>query len=54
MSFCADTHDLIWTMYFLYSCRLQNSTNSYIPHNKEWIKEKIYDMLKKQAGPGRR
>ena len=34
--------------------RLQNSTNSYIPHNKEWIKEKIYEMLKKQAGPGRR
>jgi hypothetical protein len=28
----------------------QPTTASYIPHNKEWLKEKIYGMLKKQAG----
>ncbi|XP_064403440.1 enhancer of rudimentary homolog [Halichondria panicea] len=28
----------------------QSSTNTYAPHNKEWLKEKIYGMLKKQAG----
>ncbi|KAI8484766.1 hypothetical protein Bbelb_375290 [Branchiostoma belcheri] len=28
----------------------QKSTNTYAPCNKEWIKEKIYIMLRKQAG----
>ncbi|CAI8043311.1 Enhancer of rudimentary homolog [Geodia barretti] len=28
----------------------QPSAASYIPHNKEWLKEKIYGMLKIQAG----
>ncbi|XP_041354020.1 enhancer of rudimentary homolog isoform X2 [Gigantopelta aegis] len=23
---------------------------AYVPHNKDWIKEKIYNMLRKQAG----
>ncbi|XP_053667799.1 protein enhancer of rudimentary-like [Anopheles marshallii] len=27
----------------------QESTQSYAPHNKEWIKEKIYIMLKQAA-----
>lgn len=26
------------------------TTSSYIPHNKEWIKERIYVLLRKQAG----
>eukprot|EP00731_Ephydatia_muelleri_P027752 Em0019g625a len=33
---------------------LQPSTGTYHPHNKEWIKEKIYGMLKKQANPSPR
>ncbi|CAI9730372.1 enhancer of rudimentary homolog [Octopus vulgaris] len=28
----------------------QKSTGTYVPHNKEWMKEKIYIMLRKQAG----
>ncbi|CRK88523.1 CLUMA_CG002240, isoform A [Clunio marinus] len=28
----------------------QRSTNTYAPYNKEWIKEKIYILLKKAAG----
>lgn len=34
-------------------CRHQSTSNMYSPHNKEWLKEKIYGMLKKQAGPSR-
>jgi len=29
---------------------LSAKTSSYIPHNKDWIKEQIYNMLRKQAG----
>ncbi|XP_039270551.1 enhancer of rudimentary homolog [Styela clava] len=28
----------------------QKSTQTYAPFNKEWIKEKIYILLRKQAG----
>lgn len=28
----------------------QKSTNTYAPYNKDWIKEKIYILLKKAAG----
>ena len=28
----------------------QKSTNAYAPYNKEWIKEKIYILLRRQAG----
>uniref|UniRef100_A0A1A9W6E4 Protein enhancer of rudimentary n=1 Tax=Glossina brevipalpis TaxID=37001 RepID=A0A1A9W6E4_9MUSC len=28
----------------------QKSTNTYAPYNKEWIKEKIYVLLKRAAG----
>jgi len=28
----------------------QKSTGTYVPHNKDWIKEKIYVLLRKQAG----
>ncbi|XP_049277764.1 enhancer of rudimentary homolog [Anopheles funestus] len=28
----------------------QKSTNTYAPYNKEWIKEKIYVLLKQAAG----
>ncbi|XP_046550935.1 enhancer of rudimentary homolog isoform X1 [Haliotis rubra] len=28
----------------------QKSIGTYIPHNKDWMKEKIYNMLRKQAG----
>lgn len=34
---------------FVLFFRQQTSTNTYVPHNKEWLKEKIYGMLKKQA-----
>eukprot|EP00088_Acartia_fossae_P003004 TRINITY_DN11251_c0_g1_i1.p1 TRINITY_DN11251_c0_g1~~TRINITY_DN11251_c0_g1_i1.p1 ORF type:complete len:104 (-),score=30.15 TRINITY_DN11251_c0_g1_i1:258-569(-) len=27
----------------------QKSTNTYAPYNKEWIKEKIYILLRRQA-----
>ncbi|VDK32794.1 unnamed protein product [Gongylonema pulchrum] len=26
-----------------------SSTNTYAPHNKEWIKQEIYTLLRKQA-----
>lgn len=29
---------------------LDKNTVAYSPHNKEWIKEKIYILLRKQAG----
>ena len=35
---------------FLHICRHQPTTATYVPHNKEWLKEKIFGMLKKQAG----
>lgn len=28
----------------------QKSTNTYAPYNKEWIKEKIYVLLRQAAG----
>ncbi|XP_064603061.1 enhancer of rudimentary homolog [Liolophura sinensis] len=28
----------------------QKSLGTYVPHNKDWLKEKIYIMLRKQAG----
>ncbi|XP_072022482.1 enhancer of rudimentary homolog isoform X1 [Amphiura filiformis] len=28
---------------------LQKNTKTYAPYNKDWIKEKIYDQLRKQA-----
>ena len=28
----------------------QKTTATYAPHNKEWLKEKIYDLLRQQAG----
>ena len=28
----------------------QKSTNAYAPYNKDWIKEKIYILLRRQAG----
>lgn len=28
----------------------QKSTNTYAPYNKDWIKEKIYILLRKAAG----
>ncbi|WAR18631.1 ERH-like protein [Mya arenaria] len=28
----------------------QKNLGMYIPHNKDWLKEKIYIMLRKQAG----
>lgn len=28
----------------------QKSSGTYTPHNKEWIKEKIYELLRRQAG----
>ncbi|XP_046678539.1 enhancer of rudimentary homolog [Homalodisca vitripennis] len=27
----------------------QKSTNTYVPYNKDWIKEKIYVLLRRQA-----
>jgi len=26
------------------------TTSTYVPHNKDWIKEKIYELLRRQAG----
>ena len=37
-----------WVVLFVYR-RQQPSTNTYVPHNKDWLKEKICAMLKKQA-----
>ncbi len=34
-------------LYLAYS--LDKNTLSYAPHNKDWIKEKIYVLLRKQA-----
>ncbi|CAH1263179.1 enhancer of rudimentary homolog [Branchiostoma floridae] len=31
----------------------QKSTNTYAPHDKDWIKEKIYILLRKQAEQAR-
>ena len=31
----------------------EKETNSYMPYNKEWVKEKIYVSLRRQAGGGR-
>jgi len=28
----------------------QKSSATYVPHNKDWIKERIYILLRKQAG----
>lgn len=30
--------------------RYQKISSTYLPHNKDWLKEKIYIMLRKQAG----
>ena len=30
----------------------QKSTNTYAPYNKDWIKEKIYVLLRRAAGHG--
>ncbi|KXJ18925.1 enhancer of rudimentary homolog [Exaiptasia diaphana] len=32
------------------SCLVCTKSKMYTPHNKEWIKEQIYIMLRKQAG----
>ncbi|KAK2160277.1 hypothetical protein LSH36_137g07063 [Paralvinella palmiformis] len=33
------------------SCLVYEKTSGkYVPHNKDWIKEKIYILLRKQAG----
>ncbi|CAJ0963785.1 unnamed protein product, partial [Mesorhabditis belari] len=31
------------------SCMVLNGQKTYTPHNKEWIKEKIFAMLRSQA-----
>lgn len=32
------------------SCSLDIKSGNYEPHDKEWVKEQIYSMLRKQAG----
>ncbi|EDO29024.1 predicted protein, partial [Nematostella vectensis] len=32
------------------SCLVSQKNRHYAPHNKDWIKEQIYIMLRKQAG----
>jgi len=44
--FVDQLHDLSCLVY-------QKSTNTYAPYNKEWIKEKIYILLRRQASGGR-
>ena len=34
----------------LFEYSLEPKTGKYEPHNKDWVKEKIYVMLRKQAG----
>ena len=41
--FCYQLADLSCLVY-------QKSTNAYAPYNKDWIKEKIYILLRRQAG----
>jgi hypothetical protein len=36
--------------YVFFSYSLDTKSGKYEPHNKEWVKEKIYVMLRKQAG----
>ena len=43
MKFCSQLADLSCLVY-------QKSTNAYAPYNKDWIKEKIYILLRRQAG----
>jgi hypothetical protein len=37
-------------MVFLMSCRLDLETKTYLPCGKEWIKKKVFQVLKNQAG----
>ncbi len=30
--------------------RFNGQKQAYVPHNKEWMKEKVYNMMLKQAG----
>lgn len=32
------------------ACRLDKKVGAYMPHSKDWVKEKIYILLRKQAG----
>ena len=43
MKLCSQLADLSCLVY-------QKSTNAYAPYNKDWIKEKIYILLRRQAG----
>jgi len=47
MYFCAVAIFVVFVFFFLH--RYQKSTNSYAPYNKDWIKEKIYVLLRRQA-----
>ncbi len=38
----------------VHTCRHVPASGTYSPHNKEWLKEKIFGMLKKQAGGSKR
>lgn len=40
----------VLVLFFDDLCRYQKSFGTYVPHNKDWLKEKIYIMLRKQAG----
>ena len=46
MYFCAIA---IFVVFVFFLHRYQKSTNSYAPYNKDWIKEKIYVLLRRQA-----
>eukprot|EP00823_Brevimastigomonas_motovehiculus_P009858 TRINITY_DN9685_c0_g1_i1.p1 TRINITY_DN9685_c0_g1~~TRINITY_DN9685_c0_g1_i1.p1 ORF type:complete len:140 (+),score=13.29 TRINITY_DN9685_c0_g1_i1:56-421(+) len=35
------------------SCLIySNTTNTYVPHNRSWIRDEVYNHLKRQAGGG--
>ncbi|CAB3976591.1 enhancer of rudimentary homolog [Paramuricea clavata] len=42
--------DFIDSLQDLVCLCLDTKSGKYEPHNKEWVKEKIYVMLRKQAG----
>lgn len=35
---------------FYYACRFDPQTTQYQPYGKDWVKNQIYEQLKKQVG----
>jgi hypothetical protein len=46
----AQLHDFVDNLYDLSCLVYQKSSQSYSPHGKQWIKDKVCDCLTKQVG----